>query len=258
MARARAPWSDRLEIPFDGPGTGKPVNVGATDFTFEFWLKGGYDENYVGARNCGPERDVWLHGTFLTDVDVAGWGNYGDYGLSILRGKLVFSVSVRGDGASACSDTTVIDGAWRHVAVQRRASDGRLTLYVDGVLEDSVDGVDGDASHNMNRGTPVPGYNKEDVIVFAAEKNDLEPTLGGFNGFIDELRISNVLRYSGNFTRPSAPFTPDANTVGLYHFDEASGIAVLDTSGAAGGPSHGELKVGGNPAGPVRSTDSPF
>jgi hypothetical protein len=82
--------------------------------------------------------------------------------------------------------------------------------------------------------------------------------IGGYKRFIGELRISNVLRYSGNFTRPAAPFVTDANTVGLYHFDEPSGIAVLDTSNAPGGPSHGELKVGGNPAGPVRSSESPF
>ena len=56
------------------------------------------------------------------------------------------------------------------------------------------------------------------------------------------MRISNVARYASNFT---LPFAPDANTVGLYHFDEGSGIVVQDSSGAAGGPSHGQRWVGG-------------
>ena len=72
------------------------------------------------------------------------------------------------------------------------------------------------------------------------------------------MRLSTVLRYSGAFTPPSQPFAPDAQTAALYHFDEGSGTQILDSSGAVGGPSHGELRYGGNPAGPVWTTDTPF
>jgi hypothetical protein len=68
---------------------------------------------------------------------------------------------------------------------------------------------------------------------------------------VDEVRISNIARYASNFTPPNAPFAPDANTVGLYHFDEGSGTVVQDSSGAAGGPSHGQRQVGGPNNGPV-------
>jgi hypothetical protein len=50
----------------------------------------------------------------------------------------------------------------------------------------------------------------------------------------------------------------DASTVGLHHFDEGTGTQALDGSGAAGGPSHGTLSVGGNPSGPEWSGASPF
>jgi hypothetical protein len=39
-------------------------------------------------------------------------------------------------------------------------------------------------------------------------------------GYIDELRISNSVRYSAAFTTSTAPFVRDSNTKLLYHFDE--------------------------------------
>jgi hypothetical protein len=40
-----------------------------------------------------------------------------------------------------------------------------------------------------------------------------------FRGNIDELRISNIARYSDSFTPPTAPFTVDSNTLDLWRFD---------------------------------------
>jgi hypothetical protein len=51
-----------------------------------------------------------------------------------------------------------------------------------------------------------------------------------FHGEIDEVRISKVPRYIGPFT-PERFFTPDGDTVGLWHFDEGNGTAAYDSSG---------------------------
>ena len=52
-----------------------------------------------------------------------------------------------------------------------------------------------------------------------------------FIGRIDELRLSSVIRYSGNFT-PSSLLDPDGGTLGLWHFDEAEGTTTFaDSSG---------------------------
>src|SRR5206468_12794804 len=52
-----------------------------------------------------------------------------------------------------------------------------------------------------------------------------------FAGTIDEVRLSNVVRYAANFAVPSAPFAPDANTAGLWHLDEGGGTTTADASG---------------------------
>jgi formylglycine-generating enzyme required for sulfatase activity/serine/threonine protein kinase len=49
-------------------------------------------------------------------------------------------------------------------------------------------------------------------------------------GFITEMRISKVARYSEKFT-PLARWEPDADTIALYHCDEGSGAQLVDSSG---------------------------
>ena len=64
-----------------------------------------------------------------------------------------------------------------------------------------------------------------------------------------------MLRYTSGFTRPRSPFAADADTAALYRLDEATGDVIGDGSGAAGGPSDGERRFGGSPAGPEWSID---
>jgi hypothetical protein len=53
--------------------------------------------------------------------------------------------------------------------------------------------------------------------------------LGGFNiiKYADEIRISDIVRYSDSFDIPSSAFTCDANTRALWHFDELEGSTVF-------------------------------
>ncbi len=48
--------------------------------------------------------------------------------------------------------------------------------------------------------------------------------------YIDELRISGVVRYKGNYDVPTKAFTADTDTIGLYHFDEGSKQRYEDSS----------------------------
>jgi hypothetical protein len=60
---------------------------------------------------------------------------------------------------------------------------------------------------------------------------------GWFNGFIDEIRLSNTVRTTNDiasYYNSNAPFVSDANTIGLWHFDQNSGTTINASSGTNG------------------------
>ncbi len=251
---------DRVKIRIDDPATdepGPPVDVGATDFTIEFWLKAEPGDNDAAAISCGNNNN-WILGNIVIDRDRFNQGQA--YGLSIAGRTLVWGIDGESASHTICGSTVIDDGAWHHVAVQRRETDGRMDLYVDGVLDAQGFGPGGDVSY-PDDGVPGdycggPCVNSDPFVVLGAEKHDAGPAYPSYAGFVDELRYSTTLRYAAEFTPPAAGFAPDADTVGLYHFDEPGGTAILDSSGV--GPSDGELRFGGMPAGPLRvPSDAP-
>ena len=52
----------------------------------------------------------------------------------------------------------------------------------------------------------------------------------GFAGLIDDLRISSGIRYEDDFDVPPHPLDSDDTTLALLHFDEGSGVAIVDES----------------------------
>jgi hypothetical protein len=251
-----APQQDRVTIALDAPA--RPVDVGAGDFTIELWLKSAAG-NASGA--CVSGGDGWIDGNIVLDRDVFGSGDAGDFGLSLFGagGRLAFGVDAGGSGTTICGASDVADGAWHHVALTRRASDGQLRLFVDGQLDASGAGPSGDVSYRDGRATAYPS--SDPFLVLGAEKHDAGAAYPSFHGWIDELRVSTAVRYAAAFAPPAAPFAADAATAALYHFDAAPGACtgvVADAASAAGGPSPGTCAHGGSPAGPFYSSDSPF
>ena len=241
---------DRVKIPLNG---NTKANIGAGDFTIEVWLRGALGDNGAG-NNCSGGEAAWINGNIFIDRDVFGGGDRGDFGLSLYDGRVAFGATRDNSGSTICGSRNVLDGAWHHVAVTRQASNGRLQLYVDGQLdaEAGTSGATGDISYRVGRGTQYP--DSDPFLVLAAEKHDAGSGFPSFNGSLDELRLSTAIRYNGNFTRPAGPFTPDANTAALYHFNEGSGTTLGDEIGT----SNGQLNVGGNGNGPQWTADAPF
>jgi hypothetical protein len=231
---------DRVEIPLNGS---TKANVGAGDFTIELWIKGTTAEN--SASGCGTGNDAWIGGNIVVDRDTYNAGDRGDFGISLFDGQVGFGASSGGAGATVCGSRNVLDGSWHHVAVTRDASSGALRIFVDGQPDGTVGSspATGDISYRVGRSTP---YRADPLLVIGAEKHDAGSAYPSFSGWVDDLRLSSGLRYTGTFNRPGAPLDADAATLALYRFDEGAGT----TAGDEGGTSPGTLKVGGPDNGP--------
>ena len=88
-------------------------------------------------------------------------------------------------------------------------------IFIDGVLRGTASGAAAPSGSTgaFNLGT-AGGSNRE-----------------VFPGFLDEVRISSIARYTTTFTPQTARFAPDADTVALYHLDDGTGQTVADASG---------------------------
>ena len=78
-----------------------------------------------------------------------------------------------------------------------------------------------------------------------------------FNGLLDEIRISNVARYTSAFTVSTLPLIPDANTVALWQLDEGTGQTTADATGSTWNGILGATTAT-ETSDPTWSTDSPF
>ncbi|MBW2292511.1 MAG: LamG domain-containing protein [Deltaproteobacteria bacterium] len=255
-------FPDRVKILVEPPSQ---ANVGAGDFTIEFFMRSPIGENPNPALSCGFGLD-WVNSNIMIDRDRFNQGR--TFGIGLLGGAVAFGASDEFVGYTLCGTTDLRDDLWHHVAVERRASDGRLRIWVDGLL-DAEGPTSGGPSEDMSyAASAVPGsfcspdggsgsqscQNSDPYLVFGAEKHGFQGI--NFSGWLDEVRLSNTIRYTASFPAPSVPFSPDGSTLALWHFDEGANSTLGDSTT---GGSHGTIFVGGTPpAGPVWSTESPF
>ncbi len=189
-AGVSAPGQDRVKIRVDDPETdapGPPADLGASDFTIELWIRGALADNPSAPVACG-DNVAWIYGNILVDRDRHNQDR--KWGVSIAGGAVVWGVSGEGTGdPTLCSGVTVLDGAWHHLAVQRRRSDGRLWIFVDGQRRADGPGPGGDVSY-PDDGVPGdfcggPCVDSDPFLVLAAEKHDAGPDYPSFAGDIE-------------------------------------------------------------------------
>jgi hypothetical protein len=242
----------RIRIPIEPQ---VPLDV-ANDFTLEFWIKAEPGGNAGGS--CQAGEDGWRYGNVIIDRNLTGTPDNGAYGLSLSGGRIAFGVATTRGNQTICGLIDVTDGRWHHVAATRRAADGQLRIYVDGTESAQGTGPTGDVSYRDGRESPVNPL--DPLLQIGGSKDDDPQTPPGFAGWIDDLRISNRVRYTAPFDRPTTPWVTDAETVALYHFDEGPAgpctSSVLDSSG---NNTHGQCRQGGTSAPtPAYAADSPF
>jgi len=186
---------------FDGSGdyltipASSQFNLTYTAATFETWV---YFDSLPTSTNQGI-IDQYTSNTSIS-------GNY----------RLGIVVDDQGDGLDVhlangwllnSGTSSITTGTWYHVAVTWSgdpSASSNFKLYLDGTLVDTATAGYGP---DCSRGTTWLGRWDTKYL----------------DGYLDEFRISNVVRYTGNFTPSTSAFTPDANTLLLLHFDGANG-----------------------------------
>jgi hypothetical protein len=152
------------------------------------------------------------------------------FGMDWYADKLYFGLGNTGNTLTFLRDQTYIPylaGNWTHIA---GVKDGNtIYLYIDGILVLSEPYV---ASS-----TPGPG----DITI--NHHTWSSGSSSRLTGFFDELRVSDTVRYTSNFTPPAHEFLNDTNTIYLMHFN---------------GDMADELGNSGTTNGATWSNDTPF
>jgi hypothetical protein len=101
---------------------------------------------------------------------------------------------------------TPTTNTWYHIAITRSGTD--VKMWIDGTQSGST----------LTLGTDL--YNG--TATFTIGSTDAE--LNDHSGYIDEIRISDIARYTGSFTPSTTAFSSDANTMLLVHSDASTGV----------------------------------
>lgn len=109
-------------------------------------------------------------------------------------------------GANRAS-TTFSANTWYHVAITRSGNDHKFW----------VDGTQVGSTYTNSASVTVAS-----TLVIGADQASGGGALS-MNGYVDEIRVSNIARYSAGFTPSASAFTNDSNTLLLIHANGTNG-----------------------------------
>jgi hypothetical protein len=170
--------------------TGTSTFTGATAKFGSNSYQGGASSYAKAATAIGATTDVtleaWINWTSIPASTILADGVHMAWYYSVLTGGNMEMANF--NSPNATSAQTPVLNAWHHWAWVRQS--GTWALYLDGVSQ-TMTGTPAWAG-NILDGTLYVGFNTG-AYYFST-------------GFIDELRISNVARYTANFTPPATAF----------------------------------------------------
>lgn len=173
--------------------TSTDFDIGSGQFTVECWA-------YFNTAQTGSA----FIGRWGTTVPTT------QFSLVINGGSLTFYFY---DSGATLRITTAawtpVAGQWYHIAADRDASNV-VRIYVDGVVKASNTFAQ---AWQVVTQTLQVGFLNGNAISFQMD------------GYLDEIRFSNSVRYGGAFTPSASAFTSDANTLLLVHANDAGNLA---------------------------------
>ena len=178
-------------------GTGDYARCeGGTDFTFS----GNFTaECWVYPTSVTGSRHLFALGTETT----------GRYHFSLESGV------VTGNFYGSTSTTfggSISTNTWTHIALVRSGS--TIRVYVNGTALGTTE-------------TNSSTINNTGQLTIGADNNGINSIIG----YIDEVRISNTARYTGNFSTATSQFNSDGSDKLLLHFDGVTGsVSFTDSS----------------------------
>ena len=142
------------------------------------------------------------------------------------------------------ADAPLLPGQWHHVAYTWDPTANRQELFLDGasILSHAADPISAIDITDLGSSKQLPGR------VWFGQSNFVAGTDKSLHGRMDEVRISDGIRYTGPFQPQRTPFTLDQNTRALFHFDgRTTGLIANDRGHIEGtllspaSPQSGEL-----------------
>jgi hypothetical protein len=175
--------------------------------------------------------ETWLQArSFASRQGVVAKTESSEFGLFASDGKPEFFIHLDGRYVSAGAAEPMLEtGRWHHLA---GVFDGaQVRLYLDGRLIASAEG----AGHRTPNSLP---------LVIGGDVDRAGKATSTFDGKLDEVRLSEVARYSGASFEPARRHSTDASTLLLLHMDDALGPWLRDDSSEAAHPRlRGEARV---------------
>ena len=217
---------------FDGNGDYLQLaNSSDYNFTGNYTIEGWWYQPSNVAAGIYPT----LIGTGAVD-DNKGW----EVTSEPTNNKISFITSPNGSsGMSVLLTSASLSAAtWNHWAIVRNSS--VLTLYINGTASGSTYTTTGNSiasTYPLYIGGGVGGLSSGNFSSSSA-------TVVNLNGYLDEIRISNIARYTTTFTPSTTPFVNDTNTLLLMHADGTNASTVFrDDNGAR---TQQSIQVNGN------------
>ena len=198
-----------------GDGTETPFHFGANDFTIEGWIRP------TAINTSGsPMEPLWNKYKTSNNQRMLSFGIY--------DGKLGYFWAGAGSSGNVVQTTqTISTNTWQHIALCRESN--TWNTYYNGTRVDTR--TISNTLHSSTEPIYIGSY-------FGTSGNEIQ-------GYIDELRVSKVARYTGtSFTVPTTPFSNDDDTLQLLHMDGTDGGTFFQDDNGEGRTAVGMQAVG--------------